>query len=72
MYTVDEVIGTWKTIKFSGALPADRVAVLLERVEVLQRGRVRPRAGQHAESDRPARRRRPYRVPAGRVATSAS
>lgn len=37
MYTVDEVVGTWKTIKFSGALPADRVAVLLERVETLQR-----------------------------------
>jgi hypothetical protein len=37
LFTVDEIVGYWETIKFSGALPADRVAVLLERVEKLQR-----------------------------------
>ena len=37
LFTVDEIVGYWETVKFSGALPADRVAVLLERVETLQR-----------------------------------
>lgn len=36
LFTVDEIVGYWETVKFSGALPADRVAVLLERVEKLQ------------------------------------
>lgn len=36
MYTVDEIVGYWETTKFSGALSADRVAVLLKRVEALQ------------------------------------
>jgi hypothetical protein len=30
------VVGHWRTIKFSGALPAKRVNELLERVERLQ------------------------------------
>lgn len=33
----DVIVGYWKTVKFSGAMPADRVAQLLERVEKLQR-----------------------------------
>jgi hypothetical protein len=33
----DQVVGFWKTVKFSGALPAQRVAELLARVEKLQR-----------------------------------
>lgn len=37
MYTVDEIVGHWEVVKFSGALPADRIATLLERVERLQR-----------------------------------
>jgi hypothetical protein len=37
MWTSDEIVGHWEVVKFSGALPADRVAVLLERVEKLQR-----------------------------------
>jgi hypothetical protein len=32
----DVVVGYWKTVKFSGALPAKRVNELLERVERLQ------------------------------------
>ena len=32
----DVVVGYWKTVKFSGALPAKRVNELLERVEKLQ------------------------------------
>jgi hypothetical protein len=32
----DVVVGYWKTVKFSGALPASRVNQLLERVEKLQ------------------------------------
>jgi hypothetical protein len=36
MYTVDEIVGYWETVKFSGALTADRVVVLLKRVEALQ------------------------------------
>ena len=37
MYTVDEIVGYWETTKFSGFLPAERVTVLLERIEKLQR-----------------------------------
>lgn len=37
MYTEDVPVGTWKTIKFSGALPATEVTALVERVEKLQR-----------------------------------
>jgi hypothetical protein len=33
----DKVVGTWRAVKFSGALPAQRVATMLERVEKLQR-----------------------------------
>lgn len=36
VYYEDVVIGFWKTIKFSGALPARRINELLERVEKLQ------------------------------------
>jgi len=36
VYYEDVVVGYWKTIKFSGALPAKRVNELLERVEKLQ------------------------------------
>ncbi|WP_344620071.1 hypothetical protein [Dactylosporangium salmoneum] len=36
VYYEDVVIGYWKTIKFSGALPAKRVNELVERVEKLQ------------------------------------
>lgn len=36
VYYEDVVIGYWKTVKFSGALPAKRVNELLERVERLQ------------------------------------
>jgi hypothetical protein len=37
VYMEDVVVGFWKTIKYSGALPAARQAELLERVEKLQR-----------------------------------
>ncbi len=37
MFTIDEIVGYWETVKFSGALPADRVVALLERVEKLQK-----------------------------------
>ncbi len=30
-------MGYWRTVKYSGALPARKVAALLERVEKLQR-----------------------------------
>lgn len=36
VYYEDVVIGYWKTVKFSGALPAKRVNELLDRVEKLQ------------------------------------
>ena len=36
MYYEDVVVGNWTTTKFSGALPATRVAELLSRVENLQ------------------------------------
>lgn len=36
VYYEDVVVGYWRTIKFSGALPASRVNELLERVEKLQ------------------------------------
>lgn len=32
----DVIVGTWKTVKFSGALPAVRVQVLLDRISKLQ------------------------------------
>jgi hypothetical protein len=34
-YTEDEPVGTWSTIKFSGALPAERVNKMLARVTTL-------------------------------------
>ena len=36
VYYEDVVIGYWRTIKFSGALPAKRVNEVVERVEKLQ------------------------------------
>ena len=36
VYYEDIVVGNWRTIKFSGALPAKRVNELLTRVERLQ------------------------------------
>lgn len=33
----DKPVGTWKTVKFSGAMPAQKVSDMLERVEKLQR-----------------------------------
>jgi hypothetical protein len=36
VYYEDVIVGYWKTVKFSGALPAKRVNELLERVEKLQ------------------------------------
>jgi len=36
VYYEDVVAGYWKTVKFSGALPASRVKELLDRVEKLQ------------------------------------
>jgi len=37
VYYEDITVGFWRTVKFSGALPARRVADLLDRVEKLQR-----------------------------------
>lgn len=36
MYTEDMIVGTWTTIKFSGALPAQQTRDMLERVTKLQ------------------------------------
>lgn len=36
VYYEDVVVGYWRTVKFSGALPAQRVNELLDRVEKLQ------------------------------------
>ena len=36
VYYEDVTVGYWRTVKFSGALPARRVNELLERVEKLQ------------------------------------
>jgi len=36
VYYEDVTVGHWRTIKFSGALPATRVNELLARVEKLQ------------------------------------
>jgi hypothetical protein len=36
VYYEDVIVGDWKTVKFSGALPADRVRTLLTRVEKVQ------------------------------------
>jgi hypothetical protein len=36
VYYEDVIIGNWRTIKFSGALPAQRINDLLERIEKLQ------------------------------------
>jgi hypothetical protein len=33
----DKPVGTWRTVKFSGALPAQKVADMLDKVERLQR-----------------------------------
>jgi hypothetical protein len=35
MFYEDQVVGYWSTTKFSGALPADRLATLLARVDAL-------------------------------------
>lgn len=37
VYYEDIVVGHWRTVKFSGALPAQRINVLTERVEALQK-----------------------------------
>ncbi|MFO0607848.1 MAG: hypothetical protein U0324_32085 [Polyangiales bacterium] len=37
VYYEDVAVGYWRTVKYSGALPARKVAALLERVEKLQR-----------------------------------
>lgn len=37
IFTEDIIVGFWKTIKFSGAMPGDEVKKLTERVETLQR-----------------------------------
>ncbi|SEF34470.1 hypothetical protein SAMN05421837_107403 [Amycolatopsis pretoriensis] len=37
MYFEDVIVGTWTTVKRSGALPAARIKILIERVETLQR-----------------------------------
>jgi hypothetical protein len=36
VYYEDVVVGYWRTVKFSGSLPASRVNELTERVEKLQ------------------------------------
>jgi hypothetical protein len=36
VYYEDVVVGTWRTVKFSGSMPAQRVNELLDRVERLQ------------------------------------
>ncbi|MGC4042871.1 MAG: hypothetical protein QM758_03630 [Armatimonas sp.] len=36
VYYEDVTVGTWRTVKFSGALPAQRVQELLNRIEKLQ------------------------------------
>ena len=36
VYYEDVIVGTWRTVKFSGSLPAKRVNELLSRVERLQ------------------------------------
>lgn len=36
VYYEDVIVGTWRTVKFSGALPARRINELIERVEKLQ------------------------------------
>ena len=36
VYYEDITIGYWRTVKFSGALPARRINELLQRVEILQ------------------------------------
>ena len=35
MYTEDVIVGTWTTIKFSGALPAAKIREMRERVTKL-------------------------------------
>jgi len=37
LITKDVPAGTWSTVKLSGAMPADTITVLLERVEALQK-----------------------------------
>jgi hypothetical protein len=37
VYHEDVVVGYWKTVKFSGAVPRSRVRELVERVEKLQK-----------------------------------
>ena len=37
VYQEDVVVGYWKTVKFSGAMPADDIKKLLTRIEGLQR-----------------------------------
>jgi hypothetical protein len=53
VYHEDVVVGYWKTVKFSGALPAKRVNELLERVEKLQKAVkfAREEANDHAADE---------------------
>ena len=37
IYYEDNIVGLWKTTKFSGAVPASKVAEMLGRVETLQK-----------------------------------
>ncbi|QGJ92085.1 hypothetical protein SEA_KEELAN_123 [Gordonia phage Keelan] len=37
MYYEDQVVGTWSTRKFSGAMPSDKVDAIITRIETLQR-----------------------------------
>ncbi|MEO1272025.1 MAG: hypothetical protein AAFX99_28340 [Myxococcota bacterium] len=49
----DVVVGFWRTIKYSGALPAQRVGRLMERVETLQKAvkYAREEANTHATDE---------------------
>jgi hypothetical protein len=37
VFQEDLIVGTWSTIKFSGALPAIEVKAMVQRIEKLQR-----------------------------------
>jgi hypothetical protein len=53
VYYEDITVGQWRTVKFSGALPAKRVNELLQRVEKLQQATkfAREEANQHEVED---------------------
>ena len=62
VYYEDVTVGYWKTVKFSGALPAKRVNELLERVEKLQQAvKFAREEANGTEVDRPAGRRKGLR-----------